>query len=131
MADAARSGSRSPRSLSSVRRDFARWRRRRRPGTRIPEELWDAAVETARELGISPASRGLGLDYYALKKRVDAAASRPSSGFVELELPAVEPEGECHFELEQRDGTRLRVALRGAAVVQAEALARALRGGQP
>lgn len=130
MQDTCPSQDRSGRSVSAVQRDFSRWRRGRAPGTRIPAALWDAAIELATEVGISPASRALGLDYYALKKRVEGAPA-PTPSFVELTLPALTPDGECHLELEQRDGTRLRVELRGAAVAQAEAVARALRAGAP
>ena len=132
MQDPRPSQSPSRRSVSAVRRDFGRWRHARTPGARIPAELWDAAVELATEVGISPTSRALGLDYYALKKRVDAtSAPGPAPSFVELTLPALAADGECHLELEQRDGTRLRVELRGAAVAHVEAVARALAGGSP
>ena len=130
MAGAAGGGSESSRSLSGVRREFARWRRRRALGARIPETLWSAAVALVAEHGLSHTSRVLGLDYYALKKRVDGARATSRSRFVELELPPVAAPcataGECQLELECGDGRRLRVELRGPAVAHAETLARAL-----
>ena len=40
-----------------LRRRFDEWRRQRRRRTRIPEPLWVAAVEAAREHGVWKTSR--------------------------------------------------------------------------
>src|SRR5690606_21010066 len=75
--------------------------------------------------GISQTARALGLDYHALKKHVDA--DRPSTpAFVEGTMSGLGPVSECQLELADERGTRLRVALRGAAVVQADAVPRNL-----
>jgi hypothetical protein len=49
---------------------FKRWRRGRPRGTKIPEDLWAAAVALAQEQGVNRTARRLRLDYYDLKKRV-------------------------------------------------------------
>lgn len=128
-------------SLDEARRQLERWRRTRKRGTRIPAPLWAAAVEAAREHGVSRASRALRLDYYGLKERLESvplesppleSAPEPSGheaanggGFLEIPLFA-SAAPECVFELEDGHGSRLRVAVKGAALAEMEALARAL-----
>ena len=112
--------------LSDVRSQFKRWRRRRPRGTRIPAALWQAAVEAAGEHGVSKTAQELSLDYYGLKKRLESSAPSASStgrGFVEIPLPSTAPE--CVLELEDGQGARLRVELKGAAPAELETLARA------
>ena len=113
------------RTLSSVRRDFERWRSQREPGGRIPALLWRAAADLVGEHGVAKTSRALGLDYYSLKKHVGGAPEGKPS-FVEVALPLLSPAAECRVEVEDARGTRLRVELRGASVAEVESLARAL-----
>lgn len=46
-----------------------RWRKKHRPPTPIPLDIWVEAAELARAEGPGPISRRLGLDYGCLKKR--------------------------------------------------------------
>lgn len=117
-------------SLDGVRRRFERWRSRRPRGTRIPEALWQLAVEVGREHGVSKTAQELRLDYYALKKRLEPMPEEPRSGrgFVEIPLCAPPVEAECVLELEGSQGARLRVELKGAATAELESLARAFWG---
>ncbi|MCP4305420.1 MAG: hypothetical protein GY788_11195 [bacterium] len=116
--------------LSDVQSQFELWRRSRSRGTRIPEALWRTAVEAAREHGVSRVAQALGLDYYGLKKRLKPTAevsesARPAeSGFVEIPLFASAPE--CVLELQDVQGARLRVELRGSMAARCETLAQAL-----
>lgn len=121
------SSRRSGRTLGAVRREFERWRQDPSRAWRIPEVLWRAAVEAAREHGVSCAARELRLDYYSLQKRLGSSV-QPSSGFVEVAWPALATAPECRLELENGHGIRLRVELRGAAVADLEALASGLWG---
>ena len=122
-------------SLDEAHRQLQQWRRTRTRGTRIPAPLWAAAVAAAREHGVSKASSALRLDYYRLKDRLETASPEPTSpepsghvttkgeGF--LEIPLFAPAApECVFELEDGHGARLRVALKGVASAELEALAR-------
>ena len=117
--------------LGDVRSQFEDWRRSRTRGTPIPEDLWQGAVEAAQEHSVSKAARVLRLDYYRLKKRLEAAPdlSRPEPvdgrGF--LEIPLCAPSApECVLEIEDAQGARLRVELKGPAAAEMETLARAL-----
>ena len=108
-----------PGDVSSVRRQFKEWRRSRRPGARIPEPLWRAAVALARRHGVSKTSLALRLDYYALKKRLEAAPRRhperqgAGARFVEIPLRTVPGGPGCVLEVEDGRGARLRMELQG------------------
>jgi hypothetical protein len=90
--------------------------------------LWRAAVEAAGEHGVSKTAQELSLDYYKLKERVDSAFTAPAvaaKGQAFLEVPLPSPAPECVLELEDGQGARLRVELKGAAPTELETLARA------
>jgi len=61
-----------PAWLERLRRRFDRWRETREGRSRIPEALWASAVKAAGRHGLNPTARALRLDYYSLKKRVEA-----------------------------------------------------------
>jgi hypothetical protein len=67
---------RSSLALEKVCQRFAKWRQDRAPRARIPERLWTAAVARARASGLNRTARALHLDYYSLKKRLEAGADR-------------------------------------------------------
>ncbi len=116
--------------LRDVRRQFERWRKSRRRGTRIPEALWRAAVEASREHGVSKVSQALRLDYYGLMKRLEStrklSESEPAAGRAFVEIPLFASAPECVLEMEDAQGARLRVELKGSAAAHCEALAQAL-----
>ncbi len=119
--------------LSDARRQFERWRRSRKRGTRIPEALWRAAAEAGQEHGVSKTAQALRLDYYALKERVELApekrsTAKPSSEikFLEIPLGAPSERPECILEFEDGQRARLRVELQGSALAELETVARAL-----
>ena len=118
--------------LSDAQSQFERWRRSRSRGTRIPAVLWDAATEAAREYGVSKVAGALHLDYYKLKERLESAPElpgpEPGNGQGFLEIPLYSSTAECVFELEDGQGTRLRVAFKGASAAELEPLARAFWG---
>src|SRR5947208_7607939 len=66
--------------LATVRRRLDRWRWAREGRARIPESLWTAAVELARQCGVSKTARVLRLDYYLLKKWLEGARVTPPAG---------------------------------------------------
>lgn len=97
------------------------WRARRRPGERIPEELWQAAAELARREGLSATAAKLKLSYYDLKRRLVAHGTSCRSGarapvFVEVPAVALSPDGGERglVELVHAGGARL-ILHRGAA----------------
>jgi hypothetical protein len=62
-----------PARLEGARRRFELWRRTRKGRSRIPEMLWASAVKAAGKYGVNKTAQALRLDYYVLKKRVEAA----------------------------------------------------------
>jgi len=115
-----------PRDLLQARGRFEAWRSRCRGRGRIPQELWELAVQLVGRHGVSRTASVLRLDYYSLKKHaemVDREPRAPSSTF--LELPSPLPLGkQCLFELDNRSGVTLRVQLVGYDTADLEALAR-------
>lgn len=124
--------SRLPADLTAGARGVNRWReRRKRPG-RMPEDLWSECVALARVHGVNAVARALRLDYYSLKRRVEASSRRsrvspPVPVFVEARVPPAPLSAECVFELENPGGGKMTVRVCGPidVVTLAEALWRA------
>ena len=118
-----------PSSLSQLNRRFIAWRNKRIKGERIPESLWDAAVQMAQVHGVNFTARTLGLGYSSLKKRVDNASNLPAcSAFVELPTSVLPAANECLIEWEDPSGGRMRVHVKGQQVPDVLALSRSFWG---
>jgi hypothetical protein len=115
-----------PSDVARGRSRFQAWREKREPGSRIPQDLWDMAVGLARIHGVSRTATVLGLDYYGLRKRVEAAVARPqatATSFVELPSP-IRVGKECRLELDNGTGAILRVHLVGYEAADVAAVSR-------
>jgi hypothetical protein len=115
-----------PSDLARGRSRFQAWREKREPGSRIPQDLWDMAVGLARIHGVSRTSTVLGLDYYSLRTRVEAAVARPqatATSFVELPSP-IRVGKECRLELDNGTGAIMRVHLVGYEAADVAAVSR-------
>jgi hypothetical protein len=108
-------GHATDRSLTDAANLFRRWRAARKRGERIPEELWTAARDSARQHGVSRTSTELGLDYYALKRRLEESAESTTSGAGGRELGSSVPR---HPGISER-GTYQPSVLRWAATLLA------------
>lgn len=106
-----------PDDLLQLSQRLEEWRSANPPRTRLPEPMWEAAVEMARRHGLHCATKALRMDYTRLKKRLPPAAQPPRTAppaFLELvAAPATAPV-ECVVELESACG-RMRVAMKGKA----------------
>jgi len=129
-----------PARLEDLRRRFEDWRRTRKVRTRIPNRLWASAVKLAGRHGIHRTAKALRVDYYALKKRVEAesaaAASNASGGtdgaaFLEFPAAAWGGAGECTMELEDGGGAKLRIHLKGFETPDLAALSRSFWQSEP
>lgn len=117
--------------LARARDRFRCWRRTRRPKSRIPEPLWAVAVQLAAVHGVHRTAETLRLDYYSLKRRVEASDGRNDSAgraFIELP-PAVPTARECAIEFEDGTGVSRRVQLKGYDVADVVAVGK--RPGYP
>jgi hypothetical protein len=116
-----------PPDLRRARGRFQAWRKRRQVGERIPQLLWAMAARLAGTHGVSRTATAIGLDYYSLKQRVEAAGSEPQPNgpaFVEVSPTPLMTVRHCRVELDNGTGARLRVELSGYDAADLEALAR-------
>jgi len=110
-----------------IREQLNQWRQDHIGRRRIPEVLWTEAARVAHEHGLHKTARLLGLDYYSLKKRlqvesVPAKDSPSSPAFVELQPAYPTAAFECVLELQNAQGTQLKLHLRGSAAPDLTAL---------
>lgn len=130
----ARTNGAAGRRLREAKGRLQRWRRGcRRPG-RIPTGLWRLAAEAAAEHGVEETARHLQLNARRLEQWVQrlGLACRPAESaameFVELPSLAASGLGECHVEVEEPSGRKLRIWLKGSAVAQLGAVIPVLCG---
>ncbi len=101
-------------------------------GTRQRGELPKDLAQLVSQHGLSRTATALGLDYYSLKKRVEAAGQEPPSpgpAFVELPAPLVVSK-QALFELDNGAGATMRVQLLGYDAADVEVLARRFWGAE-
>ena len=111
-----RQGNGIPADLIQAAARFERWRRNTSSGGRIPDSLWNLAVDLAQEHGLSRTANALKLGYYDLKKRLAQPGPRgmAADAFVELDPAALAMPCQCTIEFEKPCGSRLRIELRGS-----------------
>jgi hypothetical protein len=128
-----------PYDVRKIYRRFVHWRSSHTGRLPIPEPLWAAAAELAREHGIAATAKVLRLEYGKLKEKALAlgpregierrrSGSRPPA-FVELIAPSSGTSLECRVELEGRRG-KMRIEFKGIATAELVALGRALWDGE-
>ncbi len=66
-----------PAGMLRVCRRFELWRKSHKARLPIPERLWAAAAQAAREHGVFRTAKVLRLEYGKLKRMVEAASSSP------------------------------------------------------
>jgi len=80
-----------PEPIAQLQRQSEEFRRTRPRRAKLPDSLWDAAADLARQHGVYAVAQPLRLDYMGLKKRLGEAANRrPDKSkpvFVELIAP--------------------------------------------
>jgi hypothetical protein len=104
-----------PRDLARGAERFVRWRRNRVRGERIPDALWNCAVDLAGRYGVSRTAAVLRVGYYELQKQVarchESVPAAAPAAFVEL--PRAASARECVIEFESASGSRMRVQFQG------------------
>jgi hypothetical protein len=63
--------------ITQLQRQLDQFRASRAARTKLPESLWQAAVELARQHGIYAVSHPLRLDYTRLKQRLGGTPNQP------------------------------------------------------
>jgi hypothetical protein len=116
--------------VGEVQARFENWRQNRKGKARIPDELWEAAVEVARRDGVNQTAAALHLDGGKLKRRMVATGGRVPDktmppAFVEMMVPHAVGASECTIELEGRKG-KLRIHWMGGTAADLASLTRTL-----
>lgn len=118
-----------PEPIAQLQRHLQQIRSTQPPRSKLPESLWGAAVELARQHGVYQVAHALRLDYMGLKKRLNGVTSpQPSAtktAFMELVTPPTIPE--CVIELESASGGKIRIQWKAAAPPDWASLLRAWR----
>ena len=124
--------------IAQLQRQLDEFRSTHSTRTKLPEPVWQAAVELARQHGVYAVAHPLRLDYVGLKKRLDGSHSpqlktaqppakrHAKPAFVELVArPATLDEFVIEFE-SSRDG-KMRIQWKAAATPDWSSLLRAWR----
>jgi len=69
-----------PGPIAQLQRELDQFRSTRSRRTKLPESLWQAAVELARQHGVYSVAQPLRLDYRGLKKRLGAGRDASPRG---------------------------------------------------
>jgi hypothetical protein len=120
-----------PEPIAQLQLQLDEIRSTRPRGKRLPDSVWQAAVELAREHGVYSVARHLRLDYTGLKKRLGGVsqhrrkARKPA--FVELIATPAAMQGECSIEFESLRGGKVRIQWKAATAPDWMSLLRAWR----
>ena len=123
-----------PESIAQLQRQLDQFRSTRPRRTKLPESLWQAAVELARQHGVYPVAHPLRLDYMGLKKRLSGVPTvrlkTTKPAFVELIAPHPGTLEECIIEFESSSGGKMRIQWKASAPPDWTSLLRAWRETQ-
>jgi hypothetical protein len=102
-----------PEAIAQLQRQLEQFRSNQPGRKKLPESLWEAAVELARQHGIYAVAHPLRLDYTRLKQRLDEMPSQPRKqskpAFVELIGNGAAALPECVIEFQSPAGGKVRI----------------------
>jgi hypothetical protein len=123
-----------PEPIAQLQRQLDQFRSTQPRRTKLPESLWQAAVELARQHGLYPVAHPLRLDYMGLKKRLGGVSTRRQEAakpaFVELIGPDHAQLEECVIDFESSGGSKMRIQWKTAAPPDWASLLRAWRDAE-
>ena len=117
-----------PAALERAAGRFDKWRKSRRKGEKIPDELWGLAAKLGGKYGLNKTAARLRLDYYDLKRRIETTvppvkrSSARAPTFIEVipETPSVGHK--CIVEFERPGGSKMRIHFESADAAELAAL---------
>lgn len=114
-----RSTSTTPESILQLQRQLEDFRSSQPGRVKLPESLWQAAVDLARRYGVYPVAHPLRLDYMGLKKRLGEVRphrGRKAAAAAFVEVVAVQPSTleACVIEFESPRGAKMRIHWKAA-----------------
>ena len=102
-----------PGAIEQLQRQLDEFRSAQPHRAKLPETLWQAAVELARQHGVYSVAHPLRLDYTGLKKRLDGVPDRKKKAakpaFVELIADHSATMADCVIEFESSVGSKMRI----------------------
>ena len=111
-----RSTSTTPEPILQLQRQLEDFRSSQPGRVKLPDSLWHAAVELARQYGVWPVAHPLRLDYMRLKKRLGEVPpghrrSRQAAPLSFIEVVAAQPAvlEVCIIEFESPRGAKMRI----------------------
>ena len=114
-----KSSSSIPEPIVQLQRELEQFRGSHAHRTRLPESLWQSAMELARQYGLYSVAHPLRLDYAQLKKRLGVVAGIPKKvpapAFVELIASHPAMVSEFLIEFESSRGGKMRIQWKGSA----------------
>jgi len=122
-----------PEPIVQLQRQLDQFRNAQPRRARIPEALWQAAIELAGQHGLYAVAHPLRLDYVGLKRRLAGVVAvgekkkAASPGFVELIAAQPGPGSECVIEFESGSGGKMRIQWKGSGAPDWESLLRTWR----
>ena len=108
----------SSHKLKEVQQQFEQWRKTRKSRKPIPEHLWQAAVEVAKQYSINHVARLLRLNHTALKEKVEISKQEVTA-FVEIPLPDKVSPFHWTVEMEKTSGAKLTMSCQGQGAFEA------------
>ena len=121
-----------PEPIAQLQRQLDQFRSAQPHRAKIPEGMWQAAVELARQHGLYAVAHPLRLDYVGLKRRLEGATKvekkkkGASPRFVEL-IAAHPAAAECLIEFESKSGSKMQIQWKGSGAPDWSSLLRAWR----
>jgi len=120
-----------PGAIEQLQRQLDEFRNAQPHRTKLPETLWQAAVELARQHGVYSVAHPLRLDYTGLKKRLDGVPDRRKKAakpaFVELVADHSATMADCVIEFESSAGSKMRIQWKASTAPDSISLFRAWR----
>jgi hypothetical protein len=104
----------TPEPILKLQRQLEDFRSAQPVRAKLPESLWQAAVELAQQYGIYPVAHPLRLDYMGLKKRLGEVSPPDrqkvaAPAFVELVAAQPATPEACIIEFESTRGAKMRI----------------------
>ena len=123
-----------PGPIEQLQRQLDEFRSTQPHRTKLPETLWQTAVELARQHGVYSVAHPLRLDYTGLKKRLDgiAGSEKKASKPAFVELVAAHPAtvADCVIEFESSAGSKMRIQWKNSSAPDWASLLRAWRDAE-
>lgn len=126
----------APITLTEVQSRFAAWRKTKQHRSRIPEELWTAALMLSQEHSLCKISTALSLSYTDLKERAtkfriapEIRRASPSPNFIPIDITPPYA-AECIVEMEHRNGNKMRMHFKGKVDLDLQSIAESFWHGR-